>query len=140
MAETGTPATIVVGFDGSQGSSQALKWAAQEAGRRGAELVVAQAWTPGEFGTDAERGAIIEERMEKEVAAALGDTAVRWRAVAERGSAARVLMSLAKDAEMLVVGSRGHGTLTGVMLGSVGIQIATHSGAPVVAIVRTRTE
>lgn len=129
--------TIVVGFDRSEGSTLALTWAADEAARRGAPLRVVEAWTPGQFGTDADQARCSEEQLTKAVSAAMDGRGVEWTATAQQGSAAKVLLEEAKQAQMLVVGSRGHGALAGLALGSVGIQVATHDGAPVVVIVRS---
>ncbi len=127
---------ILVGFDGSEGSLAALHWAAKEAAWRNADLEVFRAWTPGEFGTDEEMLDYTQTHLEKEVQEALGDSTVHWTAVAERGAAAKLLSERGRDAQMLVVGSRGHGAISSLLLGSVSSQVATHSGAPVVVIVK----
>lgn len=130
-------APIVVGFDGSDGATTALEWAAREAVCRQAPLRVVKAWTPGEFGTDADQARFTQEQLTKSVTALIDGQDLSWSALAEEGSAAKVLLAQADDAQMLVVGSRGHGTAAGLALGSVGIQVATHDGAPVVVIVRS---
>ena len=127
---------IVVGFDGSDGSRAALDWALNEAVIRRAPLEVVRAWTPGEFGTNEELGEYTQSHLEKEVGDALGERDVQWTAVAERGAAGKVLLERAAGAQMLVVGSRGHGALGGLLLGSVSSHVATHSGAAVVVIVK----
>lgn len=130
---------IVIGFDGSDGSRTALEWAAREASLRQSPLEVVRAWTPGEFGTDEELSDYTQSHLEKEVAEALSGQDVTWTAVAERGSAAKVLMERASEAKMVVVGSRGHGALSSLLLGSVSSHVATHSGAAVVVIVKEAT-
>ena len=127
---------IVVGFDGSEGSQPALAWAIREAQLRHCKLDAVRAWTPGEFGTDDDIEAYTLEHLEKEVAEAVGGSPVSWQAFADKGGAAKVLTARAAGAEMLVVGSRGHGALTNLLLGSV----STHVGAPVVVIVRSSGE
>jgi nucleotide-binding universal stress UspA family protein len=128
---------IVVGFDGSEGSRRALEWAAEEALRRVISLVVVRAWTPGEFGTDEEMGVIAQTKLDEEVAGILGEhPAVEVLTIAEQGHAARVLIRQAESADMLVVGSRGRGGFTGLVLGSVSHQVATHADASVVVIVK----
>lgn len=130
---------IVIGYDGSDGSRAALGWAAREAELRQSPLEVVRAWTPGEFGTDEELSDYTQSHLEKEVAETLAGRDVTWTAVAERGAAAKVLMDRASDSQMVVVGSRGHGALSGLLLGSVSSHVATHSGAAVVVIVKEAT-
>ena len=131
-----TQAKILVGYDGSDGARGALLWAATEAALRRAPLEVVQAWTPGEFGTDEELGDYTQNHLEKELSETLADRQVEWTAVAERGGAAKVLLERAASAQMIVVGSRGHGALSGLLLGSVSSHVATHAGAAVVVIVK----
>ena len=128
---------LVVGFDGSDGSRLALIWAAGEARHRNARLEIVRAWTPGEFGTNEEMGVLAHQHLDKDVEAVLGqppDGDVVT--IAEQGHAAKVLLHQAQGADMLVVGSRGHGGFTGLLLGSVGLHVATHDSAPIVVIVR----
>ena len=128
---------LVVGFDGSEGSRRALAWAADEARRRSARLVVVRAWTPGEFGTNEEMATLAQKRLEQDVASALGPSPEGdVVAVAKQGHAAKVLLEQAEGADMLVVGSRGHGGFAGLLLGSVGVHVATHDSAAVVVVVR----
>lgn len=136
MTDT-TPSKIVVGYDGSEGARSALDWAVQEAALRHAPLEVVRAWTPGEFGTDEELNDYTQSHLEKELSDTLGSRGdVTWSAVAERGAAAKVLLERATDSAMVVVGSRGRGALSGLLLGSVSSHVATHSGAAVVVIVK----
>lgn len=128
---------MVVGFDGSAGSAQALRWTAEEARLRGARVDVVRAWTPGEFGTDEELAHIVEKKLDEDVHAVLGnDPGFEFNLIAERGRPATVLMNHARDAQMLVVGSRGHGGFTGLLIGSVSQQVVTHTSAPVVVVVK----
>jgi nucleotide-binding universal stress UspA family protein len=129
---------IVVGFDGSEGSRRALSWAGAEARLRQALLQVLRAWTPGEFGTDEEQGRLAQERLDDDVHAFFaGQPPPDLVTHTEQGHAGKVLLSHGQGADMLVVGSRGHGGFTGLLLGSVGHQVSTHAGAPVVVIVRS---
>ena len=128
---------IVVGFDGSDGSRKALLWAAGEARLRGARVDVVRAWMPGEFGTDEEFAHIMDKKLEEEVHSVLGDDpGFEWNRTAEHGRPAKVLIEFARGADMLVVGSRGHGGFTGLLIGSVSQQVTTHASAPVVVVVR----
>jgi nucleotide-binding universal stress UspA family protein len=128
---------IVVGFDGSDGAKRALIWAAEEARARGGRLRAVYAWSPGEFGSDKEQVVIAKKRIDEGVVEVLGESpGFDVETISVRGHAAKVLVDNAGDAQMLVVGSRGHGGFSGLLLGSVGQHVSTHSGTPVVVIVR----
>lgn len=138
--------TIVVGIDGSDASKQALRWAIQEARVHGARVTALHAWeTPapvpevgpmpaidlvdfvGEF-----RGAA-EKRAADVVEEVVGDdTSVTVEPVAVEGSPAEALIDASRNADLVVVGSRGHGGFTSLLLGSVSHQVAQHAECPVV--------
>jgi nucleotide-binding universal stress UspA family protein len=134
---------IVVGVDGSRASHQALRWAAAEAGRRGAALDVVHAWMtpypldPPDYFTDPApfqaRGAEVLERAL--VSLALPEpapTEVRPVLVQEYPSTA--LLQAAEGAALLVVGSRGRGGFSGLLLGSVSQNCVQHAPCPVAVI------
>jgi nucleotide-binding universal stress UspA family protein len=138
---------IVVGVDGSEGSKRALEWAAQEARLRGAALEIVFAWQPSAAVYAASGWTVIdnelfedlfknaEERLEQtcaSVAPALDGLEVDSRVV--EGPAAKTLMDAAAGADLLVVGTRGHGGFAGLLLGSVSAQCAHHSPCPVVIV------
>jgi nucleotide-binding universal stress UspA family protein len=138
---------IVVGFDGSVGSESALRWAAQEALYRGAPLRVVHAWeAPPQLVAGAGWVPPDGARLEELAQAARGrlDTALAALANelrgldveprAEHGPASAVLLDASTDAALLVVGTRGHGGFTGLLLGSVGQQVAQHAPCPVAVI------
>jgi nucleotide-binding universal stress UspA family protein len=128
---------IVVGFDGSEGSQRALAWGTEEALQRHGKLLVVRAWTPGEFGSHEEMALIAQKSLDEDVAAFFDQrSAPDFATCAEEGHAAKVLLRHGQDADMVVVGSRGRGGFTGLLLGSVSQQVATHEGAPVVVVVR----
>jgi nucleotide-binding universal stress UspA family protein len=143
-------AKIVVGIDGSEESKNALSWALDEARMRSAEIVAVHAWEappaipePGPApGFDLvgilpevqEAGERLVTTVVNEV---VGDTDVTVESVAIAGPPASVLVDAAGDAEMLVVGSRGHGGFTALLLGSVSQQLAHHAPCPLL-IHRTR--
>lgn len=141
-------ATVVVGVDGSDGSQDALLFAVREAGMRGAVLRAVLAWEPdtmaysgGAWGpmidpTGLEEGAraALDAAVDK-----VDDGAVPIERVLATGRAAQVLIEESDGAELLVVGSRGHGGFAGLLLGSVGHQCAQHAPCPV-AIVRGPVE
>ncbi len=136
---------IVVGVDGSTGSLRALWWAAEEAKLRGAELDAVLAWrfpmvmaAPGvvvpTVGYD-ELVADAKARLEQAVRT-LGDLAegLHVEQIVVEGGAAQALVDCAQGADLVVVGSRGHGGFTGLLLGSVAQQVAHHAPCPVVII------
>lgn len=128
--------TIVVGYDGSEDAQVALDWAAREAKLRGEKLCVVQAWSPGEYGQDTEMEAYAGEQLKQQMTDMLKDKGVEWDSLTIKGHPGKVLIEHSADADMLVVGSRGRGGFKGLLLGSVGQQVSTHSGSPVVVIVR----
>jgi len=133
--------SIVVGVDGSAQSKSALEWAADEARRRRSTLTVVMVWeNPNRdmwiprIQAGEERPLLLTERaLERVVDAVLGPRpGVTVEKVAVEGPPAKVLVERAKDAEMLVVGSRGRGGFGGVVLGSVSLHCASHARCPVV--------
>lgn len=139
---------IVVGVDGSEDSDRALDWAINEARLRSARLRLVAAWHipltvysgPGYVPAVGSRESF--EELAKEAAdlavKRVGDTGVEADSVVREGQAAEVLLEESVGADMLVVGSRGHGGFTGLLLGSVSAQCAHHALCPLV-IVRPTT-
>jgi nucleotide-binding universal stress UspA family protein len=133
-------ARIVVGVDGSPQSRQALQWSARLGRMLGARLDAVTAWDyPAIYG----RAAVADWNPEQEMKKVLDDTisaafgnqppAGLHRQVRE-GGAAKVLPEAAEGAAILVVGSRGHGGFTGLLLGSVSANVAEHALCPVLII------
>lgn len=139
---------IVVGADGSDGSNDALRWAARQAACTGAvvEAVIAWEW-PAFFGVDTalpegfDPPGIAERVLGQAVREVLGDNppAGLQTRVAE-GRAGQVLVDASRDAELLVVGTRGHGGLVDALLGSVSTYCVHHAHCPVVVIQPDRHE
>ena len=127
---------IVVGVDGSLGSTRALDWAAAEAERCRAVLAVVGAWEFGGF-----TGAMVDTGDARSaVDAALdrlaeGHPGVSVERKVSHDPAAYTLIEAAAEADLLVVGSRGFGGFRGLLLGSVGQHCLTHAPCSV-AIVR----
>lgn len=119
-----TVAPVVAGVDGSEESRLALRWAFDYAQMSGApvEAVIAwdipptYGWAPSYDDVDFEKMA--QEALEKTVRGVLGDNAPVTSRV-ERGHPAPVLVAASERAQLLVVGSRGHGAFAGMLLGSV---------------------
>jgi len=139
---------IVVGVDGSEESREALRWALEEARLRQATLRAVNAWTfPAIFGPtyippEMLDKRLIEEQAEKTLSDAVAEVAgenplAYVERIVTEGPAAQALVEAAADADLLVVGSRGHGGFTGLLLGSVSQQCAHHAPCAVV-IVRKR--
>lgn len=132
---------IVTGYDGSPDSDQALSWAAREARERGTLLTVCHAWAlgcPAPPGGSAARdlaqrnGQQTLDRGLQYAQAVMGLSAAR--PLLAEGPAARVLCEHSADAEMVVLGSRGQGGLSGLLVGSVSLEVAAHAGGRVVVV------
>jgi nucleotide-binding universal stress UspA family protein len=135
---------IVVGVDGSESARDALAWALAEGRLRGDVVRVVCAWdfSPAAYGigyappvSDESFKRAAEQAMD-ETLNALADSAkgIRVERAIVEGPAAHVLVEAAKGADLLVVGSRGHGNFAGMLLGSVSHQCALHAECPVVII------
>lgn len=136
---------VVVGVDGSEPSKHALRWARFIAEGSGSTLQAVAAWQPytayGWMGIgwspmpdwdpalDAEKGltATVDEVFGVQRPAALDLTVLE-------GNAAKVLLEASQGARMLVVGSRGHGGFSGLLLGSVSASCSEHATCPVLVV------
>jgi nucleotide-binding universal stress UspA family protein len=142
---------ILVGVDGSGHSNKALEWAVREAAVREVPLTVLTVHQPlvGYSGTavlylgDAERTEEAEQaarqaakqQLDTALARVTGTVkppAVDVRAVT--GIPAEGLLSAAAGADMIVVGSRGAGGFTRLLMGSVAAQVTHHAHCPVVVV------
>lgn len=133
---------IVVGVDGSASSLSGLRRGARMAERLGCSLVGVTVWEypqswPGwaiEWSPEADARATAE----RAAAEVFGPDAPPWYSIVVRtGSAARQLIAESEGAEMLIVGSRGLGGFTGLLLGSVSRACAEHADCPVLVIHET---
>lgn len=136
---------IVVGVDGSPGSIAALKWAHAEAKLRAVPLEAVSVWQYPMMTTIPAFGALPEvadlsTQTEQSLLAILEEAGVASTpevpvsvCVAE-GAAASALTTAAAEADLLVVGSRGHGGFAGLLLGSVSHQCTMHAKCPVVVV------
>ena len=136
-------ARIVVGVDGSEHSTRALRRAVDEARLRGAKLdvvhavaepiIVAEpAWVPPPP-RDAVRAAALE--VIDEMLAGMDLEGVAIERVAIIGNTAHELCGLARGADMLVVGSRGLGGFKGLLVGSITQQVVAHAPCPILVVV-----
>lgn len=136
---------IVVGVDGSPASLQAVTWAAHEAKLRGSEIEILHSWSMP-FVVDPMAMMPMMFPMEEMVASANKivaaaaaivasvDSKIRVATRIERGAASEHLIIAGKSADLLVVGSRGHGGFAGLLLGSVAQQVANHASCPMVIV------
>jgi nucleotide-binding universal stress UspA family protein len=136
---------IVVGVDGSDHSAHALEWAIREARAHGTRLRVVTTWqvpavvygAPGLSMPDKQTLAGLE-RGASDIANSAAERArsagVQAEVLVKEAQAADALIDAAEDADLLVVGSRGHGGFTGLLLGSVSAQCAHHAACPVTII------
>jgi nucleotide-binding universal stress UspA family protein len=137
---------VVVGVDGSENGDVALRFAAEEAAMRGVRLRVVCAWevpvtsamsvglVPGMLeGFRDEADVVVKKAiaLARDLAPSLS---CEPRVV--EGHAAAVLLEEAREATLLVVGSRGRGEIAGMLLGSVSRQILNHARCPVTAVPR----
>jgi nucleotide-binding universal stress UspA family protein len=137
---------IVVGIDGSEGSARALDFAAEEARMRNRPLRIVAAWQayfPVYAGGLVAPPPVVPEELEKTTRSDAEEQAaevlerhagVSSDVVVREGSASAVLVEESKGADMLVVGSRGRGGFTGLLLGSVSQQASHHATCPVVIV------
>jgi nucleotide-binding universal stress UspA family protein len=135
---------IIVGIDGSQEGQRALDWGVDEALRRSRPLVVVHAFDLIRYASPLLGEPSIGERRQAaeslvaETVSSLRDNPraqqLDIRPVVETGRAPGILLEQGTDAEMLVVGSRGLGGFTDLLLGSTSLQVASHATRPVVVI------
>ena len=134
---------IVVGVDGSDHSVLALRWAVAQAALTGADVEVIASWQwPASAGgflpyENFDMSGITRKAVEAAVASVIGDgdeSAVSVRTTVVEGYPAKALLDAAQGAELLVVGSRGHHAVSGLLLGSVGLHCATHAPCPVLIV------
>lgn len=133
---------IAVGVDGSSGSDVALEWAIDEAMRCDAELILVHGWT---YPYQGPRTGVTEPRddMRLDAMRTLEACAIRVREMApalrchsiiSEQSPAKAVIDAGKDADMVVIGSRGHGGFAALLLGSVSRTVLQHSLVPVVVV------
>ena len=137
---------ILVGVDGSPASRKALEWASDEAVRHGSELVLLTAYLapppPPSSGTVSVHEAVSSSEAAGEAAKRLlmetirdvlgEDPPVLVHPRVKEGNAAKLLIDLSEDADVVVVGSRGYGGFAGLLLGSVSQNVAAHAKCTVV--------
>ena len=130
-----------MGVDGSPSSNAALLWAADEAASTGSQLKLFHTWewltsagwamVPTDFDPSHDAQTVLDRAVEP-VLGTHPDLEIS--AVVAEGQAAEVLTNASTGAELLVVGSRGHGEVSGMLLGSVSDYCITHAHCPVLVM------
>ena len=128
---------IVVGVDGSEPSQDALRWAVRQAELTGAEVRVLMAWhlpeiysyTPRDYEGDARNA------LQTAITQAIGtDPSVPLITQVVEAHPALALIDASREAELLVVGSHGHGAFAGMLLGSVSQHCVNHAQCSVIVV------
>ncbi|MEU0394049.1 universal stress protein [Streptomyces sp. NPDC006208] len=134
------PGTITVGLDGTDHALAAADWAAHEAARRGMDLRLVHAWVwrgtdtvyIGDRATEERWVRNVLNEAEARMAKVYPDLNVTTELLVD--DPVPTLVAEAARAEMLVLGSRGYGTLTGYLVGSVSLQVLRQAAGPVVMV------
>ena len=135
-------ARIVLGVDGSEGSTQALRWAARQAELTGATLDVITTWQyPTFYGwvpaypADLDLAQLAQQALDRALDEVFGpDRPALLRVRVMEGNAPQALVDASAGAALLVVGSRGYGGFTDALLGSVSTYCVHHAHGPVTII------
>ena len=146
-----TRSRIVVGVDGSDTALAAVRWAAAEAARRRLplRLVAAHTWPAGGFVGDPGLGvdprAVLRDMVRGHLAAAASAAAAVVPGLAVEqvevdGDPAAVLAGESERAELVVLGDRGLGGFTGLLLGSVAVALSARAACPVVVVRGAETD
>lgn len=135
---------IVVGVDGSDQGLCALQWAAEEAKRRGSILNIVTAYTIPVFAAssmDAGYATLDDqlirngaEEVVRQARASISEEGLTVRTYIESGDPSGVLLDLSRQAELIVVGTRGRGGFVGRLLGSVSSALPAHAKCPTVVV------
>ena len=141
------PNRIVVGVDGSTPSDDALRWGRFLAESMGGTLQAVFAWpsiaewaspwvadgvaVPPELDPGKDAARFLDQTLDRVFG---DDRPVGLQATVADGSPAKALLQVSEGARMLVVGSRGHGGFTGLLLGSVSATCTEHARCPVVVV------
>jgi nucleotide-binding universal stress UspA family protein len=142
MSESGAGEhRIVVGVDGSEGSRQALRWAARQAGFTGAILDAVTGWEyPAFYGwapampDDVDYEDLARSGLDKTLDEVFGDRRPRLETRVIPRHPALALVEASEGAELLVVGTRGYGGVADALLGSVSTYCVHHAHCPVTVI------
>ncbi len=146
MTDQPNKSRVVVGIDGSPASIEAVRWAAGYARMTGADLEAVTSWQPPTgYGAGLGLGAsfdtleidwpgVASSSLSEALMTALPDDNDSVKRTVVCGHPAAALLTAAKGADLLVVGSRGHGGFAGMLLGSVSTHLVAHAPCPVVVV------
>lgn len=136
--------TVIVGTDGSDQALEAVREATREAARRGGALKIVHAFIWPELGVNVNPAAGVPDSGLKREAerflalsaaiAAQTDDSVPVTVELMPGSPAAVLLTASHEAEVVVIGDRGLGGFTGLLVGSTAVQVAAHATVPVLVV------
>ncbi|MFG2041628.1 universal stress protein [Dactylosporangium sp. NPDC048998] len=131
---TATDGPVVVGVDGSPSTDAALTLAFEAAAARGTELIAIRAFAPPS--PVVVPLSAVEAAEREALESSLGGWRERYpdvklETLLARGRPARVLVEASHTAQLVVVGSRGHGGFAGLLLGSVGQHLMHHAECPI---------
>ncbi|APU43195.1 MULTISPECIES: universal stress protein [unclassified Streptomyces] len=154
MSEPPIEPLIVVGVDGSGHSRRAVRWAVEQARLIGGRVHAVMAWdwnrNPFALGmAEAQFAEQVASTAEEAARRKLADTVTAavgaspgvpvFRRV-EQGPPAQILVDASKEAELMVVGTRGYGGFKGALLGSVSQQVVQYAACTVVVVRESRDE
>ena len=141
---------IVVGIDGSEEAGAALRWALEEAVLRDASVEAVHAWSFTAPATPADTGLVpmawtdntealeatreAAERIAREQVSRIGGSDSQVAISVEQGDPADVLLAQSEDADLLVVGNRGRGSLAQLLFGSISARVSDRAHCPVVVV------
>ena len=149
-SEPGAAPRIVAGVDGSPSSVEALRWAVRYAGLTGGTIDAVIAWqfpiAAGGLGwaptsplDDTDYAELATKTLSEAIAEVSPAPTVTVHQVIREGNAGQVLLEAAKDADLLVVGNRGHGGLTDALIGSISVRCLHHATCPVLVVRQRKT-
>ncbi len=133
---------VVVGVDGSPHSAAALRWSLDEAQAHAGQVEAILAWqvpflsNPAAY-NKSELERTYQEFLIKTVSEIAPSPAVPLQTLVAEGDPTEALIAASKNADLLVLGSRGRSPFAGLMLGSVSQACAAHAACPVVVVKRT---
>ena len=136
---------IVIGVDGSDVAKEALQYGLHEASIRGTRVRVVHAWMPSQAMPATGPGMVApidvapyrqahEELLQTTLEAVAGEAADRIDRVVVESPAGPAIIENARDAELIVVGRRGRGTVKSLVLGSVSSYVVQHATCPVLVV------